>query len=181
MNLASSSRDMGMSSSSSVRITATFSGECNGFLKRHRLEIRFRVGKKARISPRSRLKRPGGKNRLMKAVRSSSHISIVPSLTSSSYVFASPVVTFNGKFVCGFRNGDCGTGSQSDNTVGSPHGFIIHGIEILKGNEKVMEVIDVENWRLDNSQVLRWIVSLFEWNSFVLSTKSSIQSTFRFR
>ncbi|GJT85023.1 hypothetical protein Tco_1066740 [Tanacetum coccineum] len=57
----------------------------------------------------------------------------------------SQVVTFNGKFVCGFRNGDCGTGSQSDNTVGSPHGFVIYGIEVLKGNEKVREVIDVEN------------------------------------
>ncbi|GKA57487.1 putative reverse transcriptase domain-containing protein [Tanacetum coccineum] len=45
----------------------------------------------------------------------------------------SQMVTFNGKFICGFRNGDCGTGSRSDNTVGSPHGFIIHGIEIFKG------------------------------------------------
>ncbi|GKB78878.1 hypothetical protein Tco_0945773 [Tanacetum coccineum] len=29
----------------------------------------------------------------------------------------SQVVTFDGKFVCGFRNGDCGTGSRSGNTV----------------------------------------------------------------
>ncbi|GKC79025.1 hypothetical protein Tco_1129799 [Tanacetum coccineum] len=57
----------------------------------------------------------------------------------------SQVVTFNGKFVCGFRNGDCGTGSQSDNTVGSPHGFVIHRVEILKGTEKVTKVINVEN------------------------------------
>ncbi|GKC87591.1 hypothetical protein Tco_1148240 [Tanacetum coccineum] len=62
-------------------------------------------------------------------------------------------------------------------TVGSPHGFVIHGIEVLKVNENVTEVIDVENWRVDNSRVLRWIVSLFEWNSSVSSTKSSIQST----
>ncbi|GKC51922.1 hypothetical protein Tco_1074667 [Tanacetum coccineum] len=34
------------------------------------------------------------------------------------------------------------------------------------GNEKVTEVIDVENWRVDNSRLLRWIVSLFEWNSY---------------
>ncbi|GJV51403.1 hypothetical protein Tco_1447144 [Tanacetum coccineum] len=34
----------------------------------------------------------------------------------------SQVVTFNGKFVFGLRNGDCETRSQSDNTVGSPHG-----------------------------------------------------------
>ncbi|GJR57979.1 hypothetical protein Tco_1500141 [Tanacetum coccineum] len=65
----------------------------------------------------------------------------------------SQVVTFNGKFVFGFRNGDCETGSRSDNTVSSPHGFVIHGIEVLKGNEKVMEVIDVENWRVDNSRL----------------------------
>nr|GEZ47660.1 hypothetical protein [Tanacetum cinerariifolium] len=70
---------------------------------------------------------------------------------------------------------------QSDNTVDSSHGFIIHGIEIFKGNEEVTEVIDVENWRIDNSRVLRRIVSLIEGNSSVLSTKSSIQSTFRFR
>ncbi|GKC13289.1 hypothetical protein Tco_1010071 [Tanacetum coccineum] len=42
------------------------------------------------------------------------------------------------------------------------------------------EVVDVENWRIDNSRVLRWVVSLIEWNSFVFSTKSSIQITFRF-
>ncbi|GJX63914.1 hypothetical protein Tco_0296814 [Tanacetum coccineum] len=93
----------------------------------------------------------------------------------------SHVVTFNSKFVCGFRNGDCRTGSQSDNTVGSQHGFVIHGIKVLKSNEKVTEVIDVENWRVDNSRVFRWIVSLFERNSSVSSTKSSIQSMFRFR
>nr|GEV07838.1 reverse transcriptase domain-containing protein [Tanacetum cinerariifolium] len=57
----------------------------------------------------------------------------------------SQVVTFNGKFVCSFRNNDCGTGSQRDNT------------------------------RMDNSQVLRWVVSLIVWNSSVLSTESSIQ------
>ncbi|GJV03405.1 hypothetical protein Tco_1336974 [Tanacetum coccineum] len=87
----------------------------------------------------------------------------------------SQVVTFNGKFVCGFRNSDCGTGSRSDNTVGIPHGFIIHGIEVFEGNEEVTEVIDVENWRIDNSRVLRWVVSLIEWNSSVSSMKSSIQ------
>nr|GEX85532.1 putative ribonuclease H-like domain-containing protein [Tanacetum cinerariifolium] len=57
----------------------------------------------------------------------------------------SQVVTFNGEFVCGFRSRDCGTGSQSDNTVGNPYGFVIHEIKVFKGNEKVKEVIDVEN------------------------------------
>ncbi|GKB82211.1 hypothetical protein Tco_0949106, partial [Tanacetum coccineum] len=79
-----------------------------------------------------------------------------------------------------FRNSNCGTGSQSDNTVSSPHGFIIHGIKIFKDNEKVTKVVDVENWRVDNSRVLRWVVSLIEWNSSVSSMKSSIQSTFSF-
>ncbi|GJY62722.1 hypothetical protein Tco_0464182 [Tanacetum coccineum] len=77
------------------------------------------------------------------------------------------------------RNGDCGTGSQRDNTVDGPHGLFIYGIKVLKGNEKVTEVIDVENWRVDNSRLLRWIISLFKWNSSVSSTNSSIQSTFR--
>ncbi|GJT91810.1 putative reverse transcriptase domain-containing protein [Tanacetum coccineum] len=51
----------------------------------------FSCWEKARISLRSRSKRAGGKNRLMKAVRSSSHVSIVPSLSSSNHVFASLV------------------------------------------------------------------------------------------
>nr|GEW63555.1 hypothetical protein [Tanacetum cinerariifolium] len=79
------------------------------------------------------------------------------------------------KFVPCFDSSFIKTGSLSDNTVGNPHGFIIHGIEVLKGNEKVKEVIDVENWCVDNYRLLRWIVSLFERNSSVLSTKSSIQ------
>nr|GEV53410.1 hypothetical protein [Tanacetum cinerariifolium] len=37
------------------------------------------------------------------------------------------------------------TESQSDNTIDSPHGFVIHGIEVLKGNKKVTKVIDVKN------------------------------------
>ncbi|GJS91213.1 hypothetical protein Tco_0773849 [Tanacetum coccineum] len=34
---------------------------------------------------------------------------------------------------------------------------------------------------MDNSRLLRWIISMFELNSSVSSTKSSIQSTLRFR
>ncbi|GKE32344.1 hypothetical protein Tco_1451666 [Tanacetum coccineum] len=104
------------------------------------------------MSPRSRSKRVGGKNRLMKAVRRSSHVLIVPSFSSSNHVFAS-LVSDRGNFirrttsfsVSLFRNGDCGTESRSDNTVGNQHGFVIHRIEVLKGNEKGMKVIDVEN------------------------------------
>ncbi|GKE22491.1 hypothetical protein Tco_1434003 [Tanacetum coccineum] len=86
----------------------------------------------------------------MKAVRSSSHVSVVPSLSSSNHVFASPVsdrgniIRRTTSFLVSL-NGDCREGSQSDNTVDSPHEFIIHGIEIFNGNEKVTEVIDVEN------------------------------------
>nr|GEV75648.1 hypothetical protein [Tanacetum cinerariifolium] len=107
---------------------------------------------KAHISSRSRSKRVEGKNQLMKAVHSSSHVLIVPSLSLSSHVFASP----------------------SNNTVGSLHRFIIHGIVISKNIKEVTEVIDVDNWRIDNSRVLRWIVSLIEGNSYVSSTKSTI-------
>nr|GEY13094.1 hypothetical protein [Tanacetum cinerariifolium] len=106
-----------------------------------------------------------GKNQLMKAVRSSSYISIVPSFSSSSYVFL-------------LQNGDCETRSQSDNMVGSPYGFTIHWIVISKNIKEVTKIIDVENWQIDNSRVLRWIVSLFQWNSFVSLIKSLIQSTF---
>ncbi|GKB60985.1 hypothetical protein Tco_0917171 [Tanacetum coccineum] len=74
------------------------------------------------------------------------------------------------------KNSDSGTESRSDNTVGSLHEVIIHGIDVFEGNEEVTEVIDVENWRIDNSRVLRWVVSLIEWNSSVSSTKSSIQT-----
>ncbi|GJU90220.1 hypothetical protein Tco_1302643 [Tanacetum coccineum] len=75
---------------------------------------------------------------------------------------------FDSSFI---ENSDCGTKSQSDNTVGSPHGFFIYGMEVLKGNEKVTEVIDVENWRMDKSRTLRRIVSLIEWNSSISSTE----------
>ncbi|GKD49437.1 hypothetical protein Tco_1278413, partial [Tanacetum coccineum] len=61
------------------------------------------------------------------------------------------VVTFDSKFISSFRNSNCGTGSQSDNTVSNPHGFIIHWEKDFKSIKKVMEVVDVENWRIDNS------------------------------
>ncbi|GKB93426.1 hypothetical protein Tco_0979563 [Tanacetum coccineum] len=101
------------------------------------------LGKGSDFSEES-IEKSWGKNWLMKAVQSSSHISFNSSIELVSF-YKSQVVTFNGKLVCDFRNGYCGTGSQSDNMVGSPHGFVIHGIEVLKGNEKVTEVIDVEN------------------------------------
>nr|GEV24734.1 hypothetical protein [Tanacetum cinerariifolium] len=71
----------------------------------------FSCWEKAQISQRSRSKRAGGKNRLMKAVRSSSHVLIVPSLSSSSHVFASLVIE-RGNII---RNGECKIESQYDN------------------------------------------------------------------
>nr|GFC28673.1 hypothetical protein [Tanacetum cinerariifolium] len=79
----------------------------------------------------------------------------------------SQVITFNGKFICDFRNGDCRTGSRSDNTVGNPHGFIIHWIIFVEDIEKVTKVVDVNDWSVDDSGLLRWFVSSFEWNSSV--------------
>ncbi|GJY19029.1 retrovirus-related pol polyprotein from transposon TNT 1-94 [Tanacetum coccineum] len=42
-------------------------------------------------------------------------------------------------------NSDCGTGSRGDNTVGNPHGFVIHRIEILKKYKKVTEKVDIKD------------------------------------
>nr|GEY32529.1 hypothetical protein [Tanacetum cinerariifolium] len=56
-----------------------------------------------------------------------------------------------------------------------PHRFIVHWIVISNDIKKVTKVIDVKNWRVDNSQILLEIVSLILWNSSVSSTKSSIQ------
>ncbi|GKB66885.1 hypothetical protein Tco_0928297 [Tanacetum coccineum] len=93
---------------------------------------------------------------------------IVPSLSSSNHVFASP----------GFRIVIC-----REQESGAKHGqqptfdrVIIHWIVILKNIKKVTEVVDVKNWRVDNSRGLWWIISLIVWNSSVSSTKSSIQS-----
>ncbi|GJS79260.1 hypothetical protein Tco_0729141, partial [Tanacetum coccineum] len=65
--------------------------------------------------------------------------------------------------------------------VGRQHGrqptWVHHPLDRnFEEYQKVTEVINVENWQIDKSRVLRWVVSLIVWNSFVLSTKSSIQS-----
>ncbi|GJR26030.1 hypothetical protein Tco_1102262 [Tanacetum coccineum] len=73
----------------------------------------------------------------------------------------------------GSKNGDCGTGSQSDNTVGHPP-WVHHPLDHNFKEYQVTKIIDVENWRI------KIIVSLFEWNPSVSSMESSIQSTFRF-
>nr|GEU36554.1 retrovirus-related Pol polyprotein from transposon TNT 1-94 [Tanacetum cinerariifolium] len=99
----------------------------------------------------------------MNAVRSSSYVLIVPSLSSSNQVFASP-------------NGYCGTGSQSDNTINSAHWFVIHWIVVSKNIEKVTKTVDVKKRWIDYSFGL--IVYSFEWNSTDSSTKSSIQASY---
>ncbi|GKC05859.1 hypothetical protein Tco_0997469 [Tanacetum coccineum] len=91
----------------------------------------------------------------------------------------SQMVTFNGKYslavsvIVIMKPG-----------VGRQHGrqptWVHHPLDRnFEEYQKVTEVINVENWQIDKSRVLRWVVSLIVWNSFVLSTKSSIQSTFR--
>ncbi|GJY25636.1 hypothetical protein Tco_0400362 [Tanacetum coccineum] len=90
------------------------------------------------------------------------------------------VVSFNGEFVCDFRNGDCMTGSRGDYSVGCPHGFIIHRIKIFsKKYKKVKEMIDIKNRWVDYSWVFWSYVPSFDWDSPVSSTKSTIKSSFR--
>ncbi|GKB82295.1 hypothetical protein Tco_0949190 [Tanacetum coccineum] len=56
---------------------------------KHRLEIPLSMMRKCLDFSSVRTQRVGGKNRLMKAVQISSHISIVPLFSSSNHVFAS--------------------------------------------------------------------------------------------
>ncbi|GJS60892.1 integrase, catalytic region, zinc finger, CCHC-type containing protein [Tanacetum coccineum] len=182
MNLASSSRAIGMSSSSRSGVGCYDHGSFGAFPSyeaKHRLKIRFHVEKRhgfLREVDRKELgKESANESDSEKFMNVFMRIGFGSTIKLVSFD-ESQVVTFNSKFVCGFRNSDCGTGSQSDNTVGSPHGFIIHWIVISKNIKKVTEVIDVENWQMDNSQVLWRIVSLIVWNSSVSSTKSSIQN-----
>ncbi|GJV44682.1 DNA helicase [Tanacetum coccineum] len=143
MNLASSSRDIDCDHGSF--------GAFLSYEAKHRLEIHFHVERKHGFLRGVSRKKMGKKNWLMKGFRSSSHVSIVPSFSSSNHDseefvnvfmrigFSSTIklvsfdygqlVTFNGKFVCGFRNSDCEAGSQSDNMVGSPDRQFL-GVEV---------------------------------------------------
>nr|GEU87429.1 hypothetical protein [Tanacetum cinerariifolium] len=49
-----------------------------------------------------------------------------------------------------FRNSNCGTGSRSDKTVDSPHGFVIYRVIVLKGIEKVTKVVEIKDWNVDS-------------------------------
>ncbi|GJT00076.1 hypothetical protein Tco_0821245 [Tanacetum coccineum] len=138
---------------------------------KHRLEIRFHIERKLGF---------------LRGVDSEKFMNVFMRIGFGSTIELvsfdkSQVVTFDSKFVSSFRNSDCGTRSQSDNMVSSPHGFIVHWIIISNNIKKVTEVVDVKNWRVDNSRVLWWIISLIVWNSSVSSMKSSIQSSFGFR
>ncbi|GJZ56845.1 ALP1-like protein [Tanacetum coccineum] len=85
------------------------------------------------------------------------------------------MVTFDSKFVSGFRNSDCGTGSQSNNKVSSPYGFIIHWVKVFKSNKKVTKVVDVENWRIDNSQVQVMVQQVQNWKHVYASKGEFVQ------
>ncbi|GJY09327.1 hypothetical protein Tco_0377512 [Tanacetum coccineum] len=88
---------------------------------------------------------------------------MVPLLSSSSQFSLLP-------------NGDCGIGSQSDNMVGIPHGFIIHWVVIFKNIKKVTEIVDVKNGKVDNSWLYWSFVSSFERDSPVSSMKFKVRS-----
>ncbi|GKD08789.1 hypothetical protein Tco_1188474 [Tanacetum coccineum] len=72
MNLASSSQDIDCDHGSF--------GAFPSYEAKHRLKIRFHVKRKLGFLRGVGRKELGGKKQLMKAVRSSSHVSIVPSL-----------------------------------------------------------------------------------------------------
>ncbi|GJZ15084.1 hypothetical protein Tco_0550761, partial [Tanacetum coccineum] len=135
------------------------------------------------ISPRSQSNRAGGKNQLIKAVQSSSQDAIIPSFSSSIYIFASPVsdkgniISQTASFsvaTCGY--GDCRTRSRGDNIVSCPHGLIIrisHGTVEFNKVEKEWELGDIKDGWIDLFWIFRTFVPSFEWNSFI-SSKSSV-------
>nr|GEZ03936.1 hypothetical protein [Tanacetum cinerariifolium] len=119
-----------------LRVTDNDHGSFRAFPSyeaKHRLDIRFHVKKGTDFSKES-IKKSWGKE---SAIKSGSKF--IPCFNSSFIEFVQPcfclsrisfasiiklvsfdesqVVTFNSKFVCGFRDSDCGTGSQDDNTV----------------------------------------------------------------
>nr|GEW73645.1 hypothetical protein [Tanacetum cinerariifolium] len=69
--------------------------------------------------------------------------------------------------------------SRSDNTVDSPHGFIINWIVSFKNIKKATEIVDIKNGKIDNSWLCWSFVSSFEWDSPVSLTKSTIKGSFR--
>ncbi|GJR70162.1 hypothetical protein Tco_0016227, partial [Tanacetum coccineum] len=90
--------------------------------------------------------------------------------------YESQVVTLNGEFICGFKNGDYGIGSRSNNTVGSPHWFIIHWIVVRffvrmklscfvdevfdSGFVQVQEVVQqVQSWKhVYATKGVKWVI-----------------------
>ncbi|GJS22950.1 hypothetical protein Tco_0451582 [Tanacetum coccineum] len=137
MNLASSSRDIDCDHDSF--------GAFPLYEAKRRLEIHSCVERKLEFL--RGVGRAGGKNQLMKVIRSSSHVLIDSEESVNVFMrigFGSSIklvsfdkgemVTFDSKFVSGFRNSDCQTGSRSNNTVSSPHGFIIHWVKVFKSN-----------------------------------------------
>ncbi|GJX82643.1 hypothetical protein Tco_0332124 [Tanacetum coccineum] len=151
---------MGMSSSSRSDVGclaqdwSSFFGAFPSYEAKHRLEIRFHVEEKKHGFSLREFDSEEFMNVFMR-IGFGSAIKLVSFEESQ-------VVTLNNKFVCGFRNVDCGTGSWSDNMVGSPHGFIIHWIVVSKNIKKVFESlgIDVEYYGIDNYRRLLWWIVL---------------------
>nr|GEV32627.1 hypothetical protein [Tanacetum cinerariifolium] len=110
----------------------------------------------------------------MKAVQSSSQVSIVLSLSSSSHVFAS-LVSDRGNII---RR--TASFSESKRQHGRQPTWVHHPWIVISNDiKKLTKVIDVKNWRVDNSRILLGIVSLIVWNSSVSSMKSSIQRCYK--
>ncbi|GJW32672.1 hypothetical protein Tco_0052704 [Tanacetum coccineum] len=105
------------------------------------------------------IERAGGKNWLIKVVRSSSHVSMVPSLSSSSQVLASLVILIlpsdwfpltRVKWLPLMEKSCTDSGMViAKPGVGATTGFIIHWIVIFKNIKKVTKIADVKNrWGL---------------------------------
>ncbi|GJU30232.1 hypothetical protein Tco_1173821 [Tanacetum coccineum] len=86
----------------------------------------FLCWEKARISPRSQVEKSWGKESANES-DSEEFMNVFMRIGFGSTIKLvsfdeGQVVTFNSKFICGFKNSDCGTGSRSDNTVGTHMG-----------------------------------------------------------
>ncbi|GJU96668.1 hypothetical protein Tco_1321424 [Tanacetum coccineum] len=78
---------------------------------------------------------------------------------------------------CGY--GDCWTRSQSDNTVGYPHGFSIrisHRVVNFKKVEKVSEMADIEDRFF---QVLLMVQQVQNWKHMYASKVNSLEGIWK--
>nr|GEY51183.1 hypothetical protein [Tanacetum cinerariifolium] len=132
------------------------------FEAKHRLEVHFLIERRLGFLQEV------DRKVLREESANESGSKLIPCFNSSFVEFIQPCFCFSGIVIAELRFGAI---AWSAAYIGSSSIWIV----ILKNIKKVTEVIDVKNWRADNSRVSKWIVSLVEWNSSVSSTKSSIQ------